>query len=347
MKTIILTGGGTGGHIIPHLAILPILRKNFDKIYYFGTNGLEKELLKRESDVIFVEITAHKLNRKNILKNFALPFKLLKSIKDIKRKMREINPDVIFSKGGFVSVPVCLAGKSLGVPIVSHESDLTLGKANKLIYKLCTKFCTTFEKTAENLKKGVCTGSPIRNSLFTGNKAKGYKLCNFTENRPTVLFTGGSTGAQALNDVVFSSLPVLTKKYNVIHLVGKNKGDKKYANTKNYCQMEFCPDIEHLFAVSDVVVSRAGSNAIFELLALNKKMILVPLPKGTSRGDQVENAKYFKEKNYAEVIFQEDLTPETLITALDNAQKKSRALVAPEKINGTENIVKVILSVCR
>lgn len=347
MKTIILTGGGTGGHIIPHLAILPILRKNFDKIYYFGTNGLEKELLKRESDVIFVEITAHKLNRKNILKNFALPFKLLKSIKDIKRKMREINPDVIFSKGGFVSVPVCLAGKSLGVPIVSHESDLTLGKANKLIYKLCTKFCTTFEKTAENLKKGVCTGSPIRNSLFTGNKAKGYKLCNFTESRPTVLFTGGSTGAQALNDVVFSSLPVLTKKYNVIHLVGKNKGDKKYANTKNYCQMEFCPDIEHLFAVSDVVVSRAGSNAIFELLALNKKMILVPLPKGTSRGDQVENAKYFKEKNYAEVIFQEDLTPETLITALDNAQKKSRALVAPENINGTENIVKVILSVCR
>ena len=346
-KKIVLTGGGTGGHVIPNLSLVPLLRKHFDKIIYIGSCGIEKELTKGIVDEFF-EVPVCKFRRDNILANFSIPFKLAKSVHMCKRLLKKLQPDIIFSKGGYVAVPVCIAGKMCHIKLVGHESDLTLGKANKLIYKLSNKFCTTFEKTSENLKKGVFTGSPIRGKLFLGRKESGYKMTGFDGTRKIVLFTGGSTGAKGLNDVVFDSLKQLTKKYDIIHLVGKGKGND--ISMPHYYQSEFCKDIQDLFAISNIVVSRAGSNAIYELLALNKPMILVPLPKGNSRGDQIENAEYFTKKGYATTILQEDLNEKKLVQEIDKViaqeQKivsKLKSLPKDELINGAKNIVKVIL----
>lgn len=352
MKTIVLTGGGTGGHIIPNISLLPHLKKHFQKIYYIGTNGMEKDLISSQVGVIFIEIPARKLNRTQKIKNLTLPFHLMKSIFLCKKILKKIKPDVIFSKGGYVSVPVCIAGKLKKIPIVSHESDMTLGKANKLIYKLCEKFCTSFDNTSKGLKKAVFTGSPIRSQLQNGNKEKGALLTKFDNSRPTVLVTGGSAGATDLNNIVHKILPVILKRYNVIHLTGKNKMDSKISY-KNYCQMEFCQNIEHLFAIADVVVSRAGSNAIYELLFLKKPMLLIPLPKGVSRGDQVDNAKYFEEKNFATVLEQSNMTAKSLISAIDNLFENRKKIAETQSssnqafFNGAENICKVILSVTK
>lgn len=344
MKSIVLTGGGTGGHVIPNVSLLPLLRQHFDKIYYIGSNGIEKDIISKEKDVTFFTISACKLDRTHLFKNLALPFKLLKSKRQAKYILKNLSPDVIFSKGGYVSVPVCLASHALGIPIVSHESDLSLGVANKLISKVSLTVCTTFEKTAKNLKNGVYTGAPIRQELRNGSKDKGYKMTGFNGTRPIILFTGGSTGAKAINDAVISSLSALTSKYDVIHLCGKGKGNN--LSHPHYIQMEYCYEIQHLFKIADIVVSRAGSGAIYELLSLNKKMILIPLPKGNSRGDQVENAKYFEEKGYASVIDQEKLNTTTLMDTIDNILNKQNAispLVTSEEPYGAQNIVNEIL----
>jgi len=313
---------------------------------------MEKELISRQSGVIFIEIPAHKLNRTQKIKNLALPFHLLKSICLCKKILKKIKPDVIFSKGGYVSVPVCIAGKLRKIPIVSHESDMTLGRANKLIYKFCKKFCTSFDVTSKGLKKAVFTGSPIRSQLENGDMEKGFLMTKVDRTRPTILVTGGSAGASDLNDIIHKILPVLLKKYNVIHLTGKGKNNEKIS-FENYCQMEFCQNIEHLFAISDIVVSRAGSNAIYELLFLKKPMLLIPLPKGVSRGDQVDNAKYFEEKNFATVLEQSNMTEKSLISAINNLFERRKKIAETQSssnqefFSGAENICKVILSVIK
>lgn len=349
MKTIVLTGGGTGGHIIPHLSLLPLLKNHFDKIYYLGTNGLEKEIISKQPDIIFYEIPATKLQRDKFLKNLSLPFVLLKSVCICKKILKEIKPDVIFSKGGYVSVPVCLAGKMLKIPIVSHESDLSLGLANKIIYKVSTTFCTTFLPTASKLPKAVYTGSPLRKELFCGSKQLGYNQTKFSNfNLPTIMIIGGSTGALALNQIVYKALPDLTKQYNIIHIVGKNKADKTQNKYHNYCQIEYCHDIENLFAITDFVVSRAGSNAICEFLALKKPMLLIPLPKNASRGDQIDNAKYFQKQNLCLYLPQEELTEKTLIEKINYLHKNKNMFIenitsSTIKLNGSENILREIL----
>ena len=237
MKTILLTGGGTGGHVIPHLSLLPHLRKHFDKIYYIGTSsGIEKEIISKEKDIKYFEITAPKLERDKKLSILSLPFKLLKSVCMAKKILKKIKPNIIFSKGGFVSVPVCIAARLLKIPVVSHESDLTLGLANKIIYKVCTKFLTTFESTSKTLKKAVWTGAPIREQLFKGSREQARRFLDLSPSKQTVLIMGGSTGAMNLNKIVYSALPELTSKYNIVHLVGKNKGD----NTKIYKNYTLC-----------------------------------------------------------------------------------------------------------
>lgn len=338
MKTIVLTGGGTGGHVIPNLSLLPLLQKHFDKIYYLGTNKIEKELTKGK--VEFYEISAHKFDRSKILKNLFLPYNIIKDTFFCKKILKKLKPDIIFSKGGYVSLPVCLAGKMLKIKIVSHESDLTLGLSNKIIYKLSDKFLTTFMETSKNLKKAVYTGSPIREKLKQGNTNIGFQITKLDKTKKIILFTGGSSGAEAINEFVYKNLKILNKKYNVILLCGKGK-KKNIENTTSFCCMEFCFDIEHLFKISSFIVTRSGSNAIYELLYLKKKMILVPLPKGNSRGDQVENARYFEKKGYAKVINQEDLTIENL----ENAIKESENFVLPTfDLNGAQKIVEEILS---
>lgn len=348
MKTIILTGGGTGGHVIPHIALLPLIKKDFNKIVYIGTNGIEKEIISKQQDIVFETITATKLKRDCLLKNLTIPFKMMSSIIQAKKILKKYKPDIIFSKGGFVSIPVCIAGKLLKIPIVSHESDLTIGLANKIIYKTCNTFCTSFKKTSQNLNKAVYTGTPIRKEILNGNKEKAYSLTNVDKLRPTILVMGGSTGALKLNEKLYESLPKLLKEFNVIHIVGKNKGDKTKIYP-NYCQLEYCHNIQDIFAISDFVISRAGSNAIFEFLALKKPMILIPLPKTASRGDQIYNANYFEQKGFSKTILQENLTSELLLKEISYLKENKEKYIKNMSnssiiVNGTNNVYHEILN---
>ena len=352
MKTIVLTGGGTGGHVIPNISLLPHLRKHFDRICYIGGNGIEKELISHQKDVEYFEVPTCKFVRQNIFKNLLLPFRVIKSSLKCKKILKKLSPQLVFSKGGYVAVPVCIGAKLQKISIIGHESDLTLGLANKCIARMSKVFCTTFPTTAKKLKNGVFTGSPIREQLFFGDKQKGLEISSLApSNKPFILVTGGSTGAKDLNEVIFSSLPTLCKKYNIIHLVGKGKLNPNIKHP-NYFQAEFCFEIEHLFALADLVVSRSGSGAICELLALKQPMILIPLPKGNSRGDQVENAEYFKSQNFASVIQQKDLTPQSLLLEIEKTLQNSTTIAtamsnqtASTLTHGTENIIHQILKI--
>ena len=311
MKTIVLTGGGTAGHIMPNIALIPELKKHFQKIIYIGSkNGMEKHLISKIKGVEFIEINTVKFIRKLTLKNLLIPFKLFSSISQCKKILKDIKPDIIFSKGGFVSVPVCFAGKKLGIPIISHESDFSFGLANKLILKKCTYMFTSFRESCKN-NKCIYTGSPIRQEIFNGNKEK--CLCKFEKKQPTILIFGGSLGSKSINEVVYKSIDKL-KDFNIVHIVGKNNSKK--INKSNYFQLEFAENIWDYFALCDYVISRAGANSIFEILALKKPMLLIPLSKAQSRGDQIENANAFKKYGYASVLYEENLSPLSLVNSI-------------------------------
>ena len=317
MKNIIFCGGGTAGHVMPNIAIIEQL-KGKANIHYIGGNGIEKDIIKKYPYITYHEISTTKLVRKFTLKNLAIPFKLMGSICECKKLIKKINPAVIFSKGGFVSVPVVLAhGKT---PVLGHESDYSMGLANKIIYPHCKTMFFTFSDTKERYnKKGVYSGTPIRSDIFNGNKQKILNKFNIKNNHPIVLIVGGSTGATAINDVTIQNLSVLTKKYNIIHICGKNK--QSSIAHQNYYQIDYADNMGDYLAASDIVVSRAGSNAIFEFLALGKPMILIPLPLDQSRGDQILNAKYFEKKGWAKVIMQENLNSATLLKQLNSVKK--------------------------
>lgn len=345
MKTIIFTGGGTAGHIMPNIALINEL-KNFN-IYYIGSNGMEKDILSKYHNVKFREIPSVKLVRSLTLKNLLIPFKLIKSINASKKLLKEIKPDIIFSKGGYVSIPVCIAGKSLKTPILTHESDISIGLANKVIARVSDSLLCSFKSTAESYgRNAIFTGSPIRRKILNGNKDIVKNRHNILNNLPTILIVGGSLGAQSINKIIWENIEQLTNKYNVIHIVGKGYINKQI-KSKNYYQIEFADDIENYFAISDIVISRAGSNCIFELLALHKPMILIPLPKSSgSRGDQELNADYFQKNGYAEVIQQNDLTIHSLKEKINLVLKnKSKYIEKMKNANnsiGNETIIKLI-----
>ena len=306
MKKIVLTGGGTAGHVMPNIALLPMLKKNFKEIYYITSeNGIENNILKDYKDIKIKKIETCKLIRSLNLKNLLIPYKLLKSINDAKKILKEIKPNVVFSKGGYVSVPVVIAAKKLKIPVVSHESDISMGLSNKIIYKYCKCMCTTFNETNKNRKKCILTGNPIRDEIFKGNKQIAEKLCNFNNNKKVLMVFGGSLGARFLNNFITNNLNEITKNFNIIHIVGK--GNLKKIDNKSYYQMEFTNKIEHFFSYADVIMCRGGSNSIHELLALKKLMLIIPLPKDESRGDQIDNAISFKKNGYCEYILQENL----------------------------------------
>ncbi len=341
MKTIVLCGGGTAGHIMPHIALLPKLKKHFDKIYYIGTNGMEKDIAK-DANIPFYEITTPKFDRRVSFKTLAIPFKLLKSIKSAKKILKQLKPDVIFSKGGYVSIPVAIAGKKLKIPVVSHESDLSMGLANKVIYHYAKVMCVAFDETAKDKKKYVVTGIPIREELKFGDKNKVLTLFEHNDTLPTVMVVGGSLGAKAINEVIQKNLDKLTKKYNIIHIVGKSGEEKK---SKNYLAVKFVNNIGDYFAACDMCVSRSGANAIFELMALKKPMLLIPLPKGASRGDQVENARLLEKKGLAHVLLQENLTYETLASGIDNVFKNKEQLIKNLSNHNTSNANEKIVDI--
>lgn len=311
---IILTGGGTAGHITPHLALFNDLKKHFDQIIYIGSSGgMEEKMIKDNLHIPFFSITVTKFNRGKLLSNFKIPYLLIKGIKDAEKILREQKPDVVFSKGGYVSLPVVLAARKLKIPVVSHESDLSMGLANKLMKGSCKTICTTFEKTAKRVgRKGRFTGSPVRDDLIK-SKEESLKKLQISTNKPVLLITGGSLGSKVINECVRNSLHELMKYYYVLHLTGKGNFHKGFDCLRDYRQVEFTSDMPYFVGASDVVVARAGSNTIFELALARKPMLLIPLSKKASRGDQIQNAKYFRKQGLANMLLEEDMSPESLV----------------------------------
>jgi UDP-N-acetylglucosamine--N-acetylmuramyl-(pentapeptide) pyrophosphoryl-undecaprenol N-acetylglucosamine transferase len=319
MKRIVLTGGGTAGHVTPCIALFPELKKEGYDIQYIGSyNGIERKLIE-EYKIPYYGISSGKLRRYFDPKNFSDPFKVVKGYFEARKLLKDLKPDIVFSKGGFVSVPVVLAAKKHKIPVIIHESDMTPGLANKLAIPSATKVCANFPETIKFLPEGkaVLTGTPIRKELFSGNKIKGLDFCGFTANKPVILIIGGSTGSRAINDVIRGMLPTLLRDYQVIHLCGKGNLDERFNDTEGYVQYEYIKaELSDLFAAADLVVSRAGANAICELLALRKPNILIPLSAAASRGDQILNAESFERQGYSYVLKEEELSISRLLEAI-------------------------------
>lgn len=342
MKTILLTGGGTAGHCTPHFALLKYLKNHFDKIYYIGSeNGIERKLVE-EKNIPYYSIPTVKLIRGFDLKNLKLPFLYNKSVKEAKKILEKLKPDVVFSKGGYVALPVCHASHKLNIPVIVHESDYSMGLSNKISSKFAKSVLTSFEDTSKKIKNGIFVGSPIREELIN-NKVKDYKLFSFDKNKPTLLITGGSMGAKYINEIIFKNVDKLTKTFNVLHLIGK--GNLNEVKSPNYTQLEFY-DMDKIYPLIDVAISRCGSNTAFELLSLNIPTIFIPLPKTISRGDQIENANYFKNLKLCEVLYQEDLNfnllYKTLIKTYDNKEKFIAEMKKHNFLNSNEKIVKIL-----
>ena len=315
-KKIVLTGGGTAGHVTPNMALIPKLRELQYEIAYMGSyDGIEKKLME-DFNIPYFGIATGKFRRYFDPKNFSDPFRVLKGMREARKYLKQIQPDLVFSKGGFVSVPVVRAAYSLGIPCIIHESDMTPGLANKLCIPVARKVCCNFPETFSMLptSKAVLTGSPIRKELAMGSKEAGYRLCGFDASKPIIMVVGGSLGSAAINQAVRDVLPELLKDFQVVHLCGKEKMDNLLLTTSGYKQFEYVrSEMKDLFAMADLVISRAGANAISELLALKKPNILIPLPMGSSRGDQIMNAKSFESQGFSIVIDEDDLTNKLLL----------------------------------
>lgn len=315
LKKIVLTGGGTAGHVTPNIALLPRLKELGYEVSYIGSyDGIEKKLI-TDFDIPYYGIATGKLRRYLDVKNFTDPFRVLKGFGEAREHLKQIQPDIIFSKGGFVSVPVVQAAATLRIPCIIHESDMTPGLANQLCIPLAKKVCCNFPETVSSLPKdkAVLTGSPIRAELLKGDAAAAKDFCGFKEDKPVILVIGGSLGAASINKAVREALPALLKDFHVIHICGKDKLDNMLLHTEGYVQFEYVKtELKDLFALCDVVISRAGANSICELLALKKPSLLIPLPAASSRGDQILNAKSFEAQGYSMVLDDDDLSPELL-----------------------------------
>ena len=349
MKNIVLTGGGTAGHCIPNVSLLPYLKKEFSNIYYIGSkDGIERKIIEKNK-IEYFSVSCAKLKRSFSLSNLLIPFTVIKGIKEAGKILDKLKPSIIFSKGGYVSVPVVISAKKRKIPVISHESDLTIGLANKINSKNSKYLLTSFQETAKLVKNGLYVGPPLKNSLFTpSNKIETLKKIGLSNDKPILLITGGSQGAQSINEAVYSSIHRLSKIFNVIHLCGKNNINHKI-NVKNYKQIEFYDNIEEIFKISDVCITRAGSNTLFELLSLKIPSLVIPLENKASRGDQVLNAKYFKNKNMINVLHEKNLSPTRLINetikTFENANFYRKNINANPIINSTEKIYKII-SLC-
>ena len=349
MKKIVLTGGGTAGHVTPNIALIPELKKAGYDVHYIGSyDGIEKKLIERLG-IPYYGISSGKLRRYIDIKNLSDPFKVIKGFAQAHHLLGKIKPDVVFSKGGFVSVPEVVAAKTRKIPCIIHESDMTPGLANKICIPCATRVCTNFPETMKHIpaQKAVLTGSPIREELFHGDKEKGLKFCGFDNSKPVILIIGGSLGAVAVNNAVRSILPTLLEKYQVIHLCGKGKTDESLLNTKGYVQYEYIQDeLPDLMAAADLIISRAGANAICEILALRKPNILIPLSAEASRGDQILNAASFEKQGYSIVIQENEITDDKLLEAVNKADKDSvkyiKAMERSQLNNSIEKIVGLI-----
>lgn len=331
MKKILMTGGGTAGHVTPNIALMPALREAGYSISYIGRyEGIEKELISKQEDVKYYGISSGKLRRYLDIKNLSDPFKVIKGYSEAVKLIKHIKPDVVFSKGGFVTVPVILAAKRCKVPSIIHESDLTPGLANKIAIPNASFVCCNFPETLNYLPDGKkqLTGSPIRKELLEGDSNTGLQFLGFDNSKPVLLVMGGSTGSAFINNALRDSLDLLLETFQIVHLCGKDKTDPSLEGRPGYRQFEYIDkELTHIFAAADIVVSRAGANAIFELLALKKPNILIPLSAAASRGDQILNAQSFKKQGFSEVLEEETLDDKILIETINDVYNRRNDII--------------------
>lgn len=345
MKKIVMTGGGTAGHVTPNIALFPSLRDNQYEIHYIGSyEGIEKELIE-QSGIPYYGISSGKLRRYRSWQNLTDPFRVLHGFFQARRLLKKIRPNVVFSKGGFVSVPVVLAAKTRHIPVIIHESDLTPGLANRLAIPSATKVCCNFPETVSYLPQGkaVLTGSPIRQELLSGSKNDATAFCGFTSDLPILMIMGGSLGSVYINNAVRGCLDELLKKYQIIHLCGKGHLDASLDNKKGYAQYEYISDnLPDLFAAADLMIARAGANSICEFLALRKPNILIPLSKNASRGDQILNAGSFEKQGFSVVLEEESVTAETLLHTIDHVMAHRKQYINAMEESGQMDAISTI-----
>ena len=347
MKKIVLTGGGTAGHVTPNIALLPGLREaGYDILYIGSYEGMEKNLIQAEG-VAYRGIATGKFRRYFSLKNLTDPFRVIKGYFEARKYIREYQPDVVFSKGGFVAVPVVLAAGKQHIPVIIHESDMTPGLANKICMNSASKICCNFPETLKSLPadKAVLSGSPIRKELLSGSRLEGLRFTGLSAEKPILLMIGGSTGSVVINNALRSILPDLLKEFQVIHLCGKGRLDHSLDHLEGYVQYEYISkELKDLMAAADIVLSRAGANAICELLALHKPNILVPLSAAVSRGDQILNARSFESQGFSYVLEEEQMNAATLLDAIHTVYNKRDTYRKNMESSSLSNGVDIVLN---
>ncbi|MGD7051758.1 MULTISPECIES: undecaprenyldiphospho-muramoylpentapeptide beta-N-acetylglucosaminyltransferase [Bacillaceae] len=345
-KKIVFTGGGSAGHVTPNIAIMNKLKAAGWDITYIGSRkGIEEDIIGKE-DIPFHGISSGKLRRYFDWKNFSDPLRIIKGAMEALMILRKVKPKVVFSKGGFVTVPVVMAAKMLKIPVIIHESDITPGLANKIATKFATRVFVTFDETLNHFPsdKVLFTGSPIREELFKGKAQEGRAWLGFHEKKPILTIMGGSLGAKKINETLRQVLTPLTEQYQIVHLCGKGNMDRSLEGVKGYKQFEYInQELPDVLAASEFIISRAGANSIFEFLALRKPMLLIPLSRNASRGDQILNAQSFEKKGFAKVLFEEDLTTETLLTQLEALKNDKVQLQNNMSEDSAPNTLEIIL----
>ncbi|HLR53895.1 MAG TPA: undecaprenyldiphospho-muramoylpentapeptide beta-N-acetylglucosaminyltransferase [Pseudogracilibacillus sp.] len=346
---ILFTGGGTAGHVIVNLALIPYFEEKGWQIDYIGSkDGIEKELVEDIPSVTYHAISTGKLRRYLSLDNIKDPFKVMKGILQSWNILRKKKIDVVFSKGGFVSVPVVIAARLKRVPTIIHESDLTPGLANKIASKFAKKIVTTFPETVNYLpnQKTEHAGAVIRQELYEGDPERGHTLLNGNTGKPVLLIMGGSIGSQNINETIRKNITNLLENYQIVHICGKNNIDDSIQQ-EGYTQFEYVQEeLKHIFSITDLVVSRAGANAIYEFLAMQLPMLLIPLSRAASRGDQIDNAKSFSNQGFANVLYEEDLTSDSFLRAIqqlsENATTIKVAMQEQESSEAEEKVLRLI-----
>lgn len=346
-KRIVLTGGGSAGHVTPNLALVPGLRAASVELHYIGTQGgIEHRLV--EDVMPFHVIEAGKLRRYMSRENISDMFRTIRGLREARKILKELQPDLVFAKGGYVSVPVVFAASKLKIPVILHESDYTPGLANRLCAKHAKKICLTFEPESGLRAAQILTGSPVRDELLRGSRERGLAATGFTGSKPVLLIMGGSLGAEAVNEAVDTALPEMLNRFDIIHLRGRGHLNPELDAVNGYRQFEYIgEELPDFYRAADLALSRAGANAIFEFAALKLPALLVPLPLSASRGDQILNAGYFEKNGYAIVLDQEKMTKQTLVEKLDELRGKAEDLRsrmnAAHGLDGTGNVLRVIL----
>lgn len=349
MKSIVLTGGGTAGHVTPNIAMIPALEKEGWDIRYIGSHdGIEKKLIQDEG-IHYYSIASGKLRRYIDVENITDPFKVVKGLWDALILLRKLKPKLVFSKGGYVSVPVVVAAKILKIPVIIHESDITPGLANKLAIPFAKKVCVNFPETLNHLKgKGVMTGTPIREGLFNGNRVEGKRICNITNDKPTITIMGGSQGSVRINTIVRAIAKELLPKFNIVHICGKGNIDEAFENLEGYKQFEYVgEELPHIFAITSLMISRAGANAIAEITALKIPALLIPLSLEASRGDQILNAASMKKQGLCMVMKESHMNKRSLEQGINSLYEQRKTYIQKMNENKSESGIKLVLNEIR